>query len=106
MIIGKDITEEDQSVDFELDVPTFLKTHTFLQSITGHGKTNLILNVVDGLIQERPDIQLVFLDDQEEFTFIPKKYKNIILISKDRTPNIFTTKHAFLSVLCFVLPIK
>jgi len=95
LIIGKDITKEDQSVDFELHVPTFLKTHTFLQSITGHGKTNLILNVVDGLIQERPDIQLVFLDDQEEFTFIPRKYKNVILISKERTPNIFTTKHAF-----------
>ena len=94
MIIGKDFTDGEQVADFNLDVSTFLKTHTFLQSITGHGKTNLTLNVVDGLINERPDIQFAFLDDLEEFTFIPKKYKNIILISKQKTPDIFTTGHA------------
>ncbi len=95
MIIGKDITEEGQSIDFNLDVKTLMQTHTFLQAITGHGKTNLILNLVDGLIQQRPDIQLVFLDDQEEFTFIPKKYRHVILISKERTPKVFTPKLAF-----------
>ncbi len=95
MIIGKDITEEGKSIDFELDITEFKKTHTFLQAMTGHGKTNLILELVDGLRKKSPDINFIFFDDQEEYTLIPKKYKDIVLVSKDRTPKIFTTGHAF-----------
>jgi len=100
LIIGKQITYgddfvEDTNKDFNLDIKTFLQTHTFLQAMTGAGKTNLILGLVDGLIQERPDVQLIFFDDQEEFTLLPNKYKSIILVSKDRTPKIFSINHAY-----------
>lgn len=102
MIIGKKVNytddwkqEIDQLADFKLDIPIFLQTHTFLQAMTGHGKTNLILEISNGLIKERPDIQLIYFDEQEEFTGIPKKFKNVVLISSKDTPKIFTVGHAY-----------
>ena len=84
---------EDNS-DFELDLKTLLRTHTFIQSMTGGGKTSLILKLVEKVQKERPDVQMVFLDDQEEFTEIPKQYPKFKLISRDATPKIFTLNHA------------
>ena len=84
---------EDNS-DFELDLSTLLRTHTFIQSMTGGGKTSLILKLVEQIKKERPDVRLVFLDDQEEFTEIPLQYKDIKLISRDTTPKIFSLEHA------------
>lgn len=101
MIIGKKVNytddwkqEIDHVADFELDVQTFMKTHTFLQSMTGGGKTNLLLELSDGLMKERPETQFIYFDEQEEFTGIPKKFKNVILISSKDTPKVFTTTHA------------
>ncbi|MCP6727058.1 MAG: DUF87 domain-containing protein [Patescibacteria group bacterium] len=84
---------EDNSV-FELDLKTLLKTHTFIQSMTGGGKTSLILKIVEQVQKERPDVQMVFLDDQEEFTEIPLQYPKFKIISKDATPKIFSIDHA------------
>ena len=84
---------EDNTV-FELDLKTLLKTHTFIQSMTGGGKTSLILKIVEQVQKERPDVQMVFLDDQEEFTEIPLQYAKFKLISKDATPKIFSIDHA------------
>jgi len=84
---------EDNTV-FELDLKTLLKTHTFIQSMTGGGKTSLILKIVEQVQKERPDVQMVFLDDQEEFTEIPLQYPKFKLISKDATPKIFSIDHA------------
>jgi len=84
---------EDNS-DFELDLKTLLKTHTFIQSMTGGGKTSLILKVVEQVQKERPDVQMVFLDDQEEFTEIPIQYPKFKLISRDATPKTFSIDHA------------
>lgn len=102
MIIGNQVNytddwkqEVNEVADFELNVPTFMKTHTFLQAMTGSGKTNLILELSDGLMQERKDTQFIFFDEQEEFTGIPKKYKNVVLISSKDTPKVFTTGHAY-----------
>jgi len=95
MIIGKEISAEGKSVNFELNIPEFKKTHTFVQAMTGHGKTNLILELVDGFRKESPDINFIFFDDQEEYTLIPKRFREIVLVSKDKTPKIFSTGHAF-----------
>jgi len=72
--------------DFELDLKTLLNTHTFIQGQTGSGKTSLILKIVEEVRKARPDIQMIFLDDQEEFTEIPLQYPKIKLISRDTTP--------------------
>lgn len=84
---------EDNS-DFDLDLSVFLSTHTFIQSMTGGGKTSLILTLVEQIKKERSNVQMVFLDDQEEFTDIPIQYKDIKLISRDATPKIFSLDHA------------
>jgi len=80
--------------DFNLDLSTLLRTHTFIQSMTGGGKTSLILTLVEQIKKERSDVQMVFLDDQEEFTDIPTQYKDFKLISRDATPKIFSLDHA------------
>ena len=84
---------EDNS-DFDLDLSIFLRTHTFIQSMTGGGKTSLILKLVEKIKKERSDVQMVFLDDQEEFTDIPIQYKDFKLISRDTTPKIFSLDYA------------
>lgn len=84
---------EDNS-DFELDLKILLKTHTFIQGMTGSGKTSLILKLVEQVKKERPDVQMVFLDDQEEFTEIPNQFDGFKLISRGTTPKIFTLDHA------------
>ena len=84
---------EDNS-DFELDLKILLKTHTFIQGMTGSGKTSLILKIVEQVKKERPDVQMVFLDDQEEFTEIPNQFDGFKLISRGTTPKIFTLDHA------------
>ena len=86
MKIGKRI---DDGSDFELNLPVFLKTHTLIQGMTGSGKTNLILKIVEESEKEKLDVQMIFLDDQEEFTEIPKHFKSFTMLSKD-TPKSFT----------------
>ncbi len=94
MIKLKIATNLEDNSDFELDLSTLLRTHTFIQSMTGGGKTSLILTLVEKIKKERPDVQMVFLDDQEEFTDIPIQYKDFKLISRDTTPKIFSLDHA------------
>ena len=84
---------EDNS-DFEIDLKTLLNTHTFIQGQTGSGKTSLILKIVEQVRKERPDVQMVFLDDQEEFTDIPSQMDGFKLISRNATPKTFTLDHA------------
>jgi len=84
---------EDNSV-FDLDLNTLLRTHTFIQAMTGGGKTSLILKLVESIQKERPDVQMIFFDDQEEFTEIPQQYPKFKLISRDTTPKIFSLDHA------------
>ena len=91
MIIG---TNLENNSDFELDVGVYMRTHTFMQGMTGSGKTAFILKKVETLKKEIPDAQLIFLDDQEEFTDIPKFYSDFRLISRDTVPKIFTVQHA------------
>lgn len=91
MIIGKNL--EDNS-DFDCKLNVFLRTHSFIQSMTGGGKTSLILKAVETMKKERPDVQMIFIEDQEEFTEIPLMYKDIKYVSKESTPKIFTLKHA------------
>lgn len=91
MIIGKNL--EDNS-DFDVVLPTLLRTHTFIEGMTGSGKTSLIIKIVEGIKKKRPDVQMVFVDDQEEFTGIPVLYPNFKLISRNATPKIFTLDHA------------
>lgn len=84
---------EDNSI-FELDLSTLLRTHTFIQGMTGSTKTNLILRLVELVKEERPEVQMIFLDDQEEYTELPRYFKDFKLISKENTPKIFDLKYA------------
>jgi len=100
LIIGKQVRYgddwvEDADHDFKVNTERFMKTHTFVQGMTGSGKTNLILKIIDELVQERPEVQLLFFDDQEEFTLVPRRYSNVITISKEKTPKVFTVEHAY-----------
>ena len=69
--------------DFNVDLSALLSTHTFIQGMTGSTKTNLILKLVELVKKERPDVQMVFLDDQEEYTQIPNVFKDFKLIDSD-----------------------
>jgi len=89
--IGTNLVDES---DFELDLKIYKKTHTFIQAMTGGGKTSLILKLEQESRKADPDMQTVYLDDQEEFTDIPKMFSNFRLISKDTMPKIFTVNHA------------
>ena len=91
MKIGTNL--EDNS-DFDLDLSTLLRTHTFIEGMTGSGKTGLILKTVEEIKKKRPDVQMIFIDDQEEFIDIPDQYKDFKLISRNTTPKIFTLNHA------------
>jgi len=72
----------------------FMRTHTFIQSMTGGGKTSLILKKIEEVKKERPETQMIFIENQEEFTDIPKFYDDIMMMSRDARPKIFTTNHA------------
>lgn len=91
MIIGKDLVDNS---DFKAGLGVFMKTHTFIQSMTGGGKTSLILKNVEEIKKERPETQMIFLENQEEFTDIPKFYKDIMMFSRETRPKIFTVNHA------------
>ena len=91
MIIGKNLTDGS---DFEQDLSVFMRTHTFIQSMTGGGKTSIILTQVKETRNERPETQMIFIENQEEFTDIPKFYSDFRLISRKSTPKIFTLDHA------------
>lgn len=80
MKIGTNL--EDNS-DCNLDLSALLRTHTFIQGMTGSTKTNLILRLVELVKAERPEVQMVFLDDQEEYTELPRYFKDFKLISND-----------------------
>jgi len=77
--------------DFDLDLPVFLRTHTLMQGMTGSGKTNLILKIVEECENEKIDVQMIFLEDQEEFTEIPNHFKDFALLSND-TPKSFSVE--------------
>lgn len=76
-------TNLSDNSDFNLDLSALLRTHTFIQGMTGSTKTNLILKLVELVKKERPDVQMVFLDDQEEYTEIPNVFKDFKLIDSD-----------------------
>lgn len=85
----------DANEDFVLDVNKFLKTHTFIQGMTGSGKTNLILKIIEVLQNDYPEVQVILLDEQEEFTKITETYPKFKLISKDETEGIFKIEKAY-----------
>lgn len=91
MILGKNLTDNS---DFKQDLNVFMRTHTFIQSMTGGGKTSIILKQVEETRKERPETQMIFIENQEEFTDVPKFYKDFRLISGKTTPKIFTVDHA------------
>lgn len=62
--------------------------------MTGGGKTSIILKKVEETRKERPETQMIFIENQEEFTDIPKFYSDFRLISRSNTPKIFTLDHA------------
>jgi len=100
MIIGKEITfgddfVEESSKDFDVNINELMNYHAFVQGQTGSGKTNLILELIDKLVKERPETQLVIIDDQEEFTFLPRYFSNVIEVSKKKTPKVFTVDHGW-----------
>lgn len=82
-----------------LNVSKFLKSHTFLQGMTGSGKTTLLLKIHEGLsekeiIDKFGDIQMIYLDFQDEFTKIPEFDKRVLLISRKNNPDVFDVDHA------------
>lgn len=91
MKFGTDLADNS---DFEMNLSVYLRTNTFLQGMTGSGKTGLILNMLEATKSERPDVQNIFIEDQEEFTDIPKLYGDIKYISMETTPKMFTVQHA------------
>ncbi len=100
MIIGKEVKLGDNFVqeigkDFDVNTDQLMKYHAFVQGQTGSGKTNVILELIDKLVAERPEMQLVIIDDQEEFTFLPRYFSNVIEISKKKTPKVFNKEHAW-----------
>jgi hypothetical protein len=82
MQIGTDATTGEP---FTIDVREFLKTHTFIQAVTGSGKTSLNLQLVE--MTESPEfksrygtIQKIVFDDCGEFLNIPTYYQGFELL--------------------------
>lgn len=88
MKIGTNLADNS---DFDLDLDVFLRTHTLMQGMTGSGKTNLILKIVEESEKAKKDVQMIFLDDQEEFTEIPNHFRKFTLLSND-TPKSFSVE--------------
>lgn len=88
MKIGTDLADNS---NFNLDLDVFLRTHTLISAMTGSGKTNLILKIVEEVEKAKLDIQMIFLDDQEEFTEIPNHFNDFTMLSKD-TPKSFSVE--------------
>ncbi|MEX0639825.1 MAG: DUF87 domain-containing protein [Nitrosopumilaceae archaeon] len=78
-------TDANTGEPFTIDVREFLKTHTFIQAVTGSGKTALNLLLVE--MTESPSfrsrygtIQKIIFDDCGEYLNLPKHYHGFELL--------------------------
>lgn len=95
--LGYDTNTKDS---FSIDVVTFLKTHTFIQAITGGGKTGMILKVIEEMRSEEFKkrygyVPIIIIDDAGEFLKIPEYYQDFVLLSRDQFSEIYDAEHAF-----------
>jgi hypothetical protein len=97
MQLGIDATTGEA---FTIDGREFLKTHTFIQAVTGSGKTSLNLLIVE--MTESPEfksrygpIQKIIFDDCDEYLNVPKYYPNFVLLqNQGNWSKIFDADHA------------
>jgi len=98
MQIGNIIGTDKQ---FQIITPKFLKTHTFLQGITGAGKSSLILKIVEEMRTEEFHkkfgyIPITLLDDAGEFLKIPEVYNDFVVLNSKNYSDFLTADDAFL----------
>lgn len=96
MNLGKLVKTQSQ---FIVNPNILLRGHTFISSITGSGKTSMILKIIEELrtenfLKKYPYIQIVILDYGEEFIKIPEQYNDFTLISNKHNGEIFTVEDA------------
>ncbi len=96
--IGFDVKTKEP---FSINTVEFLKSHTFIQAITGGGKTSLNLSFIEftesNFFKSKfGHIQKIILDDCGEYLNIPKYYKNFeIFQNQGKYSGIFDVEHAF-----------
>lgn len=97
MILGKDIETNE---DFVIFANTLLKSHTFMNGVTGSGKTNTILKIIEMMKTAEfkarfHEIQIILISVKDDYVLVPKHYNNFILFSKSQYPQIFDVTLAF-----------
>jgi len=97
MKIGHIIETNQQ---FEIITPEFLKTHSFLQAMTGGGKTGFLLKLVEEMRSEEfmkkyGYVPMILLDDSGEFLNIPQVYKDFMVLNNKEYAELFNIDDAF-----------
>lgn len=90
----------DSGNQFNILTPTFLKTHSFITSITGGGKTGFILNIIQECrtkeFREKFGlVPTVILDEEGEFLKVPEFYEDFLLLDNDWSKDFFNVENAF-----------
>jgi len=97
MIIGKNIQTQKP---FPINTKRMLQSHTFVNAITGSGKTGLILKIIESVQstefkQQFGQIPIIISDDQGEFLNVPKMYDDFILFeNRGRYAEVFNLDNA------------
>ena len=97
MIIG---TISGTHVQAQINSHIFLNTHTFLTGVTGSGKTDLLLKIIEEtrtteFIAKYSKVPIVIIDSQDEFLNVPEFYDDFVLFSREQFPKIFSPEDAY-----------
>src|SRR3990167_806082 len=79
----------DTGEDFIIYPRELLQNHTFVTGITNSGKTNTILKIIEeikspGFNAKFHELQTVLISVKDDYTLIPRKYKDFILFSREQ----------------------
>lgn len=86
--------------DFNIFPIELLQNHTFISGITGSGKTNTVLKFVEEMNtpefkSKYHSLQMVLISVKDDYTLIPRQYKEFILFSKKEYDKIFDVEFGY-----------
>lgn len=97
MRLGKYVESNE---DFNVFPREFFQNHTFLTGITNSGKTNTVLKIVEEINTPEfkakyHNLQTVLISVKDDYTLIPRQYKEFVLFSEGEYDRIFDVEFGY-----------